>query len=774
MTAEKREMPNARGPDLWDQKKPWTEATPESSTDDTLQRLIQELRLHQLELEAQNEALHEARRTSETALARYAELYEFAPVGYVTLDRTGVMTQANRAAVSLLHLTPSQIGFLRLGAFISDPSLPEFAVFLGRILGSGTTHCCEVTLRPGDGPVTDTVVILEGRAMASGQDFIVAMINITERKRIQIALQRAKEEAERANLAKSRFLAAASHDLRQPQQTLYLINGVMARRCDDINLRNLIVSQDQVLAVMSGMLNSLLNINQIEAGLITPNPVGFCLAPLLNRLAQDFAFQAGSGGNVWRVIPSQVTVRSDPYLLEQILRHLLSNAFKYTHQGKVLLGCRRQGSSVRIEVCDNGVGIAADQLEEIFQEFVQIDSPVSQHCRGLGLGLALVQRQAGLLHHPLRVRSSPGRGSVFSIEVPLAGQGVPITTMTQPIVAPPNAPILRQKIVVVEDDATICDMLKTLFLAEGATVVTAADGDKVSAIIKQMVDPPDLIVTDYSLPDGVTGLDVVTKLRAATSPTLPAIILSGEISPETLLLISGLSHCIHLTKPVTITELLHAAGILLSRSSRSAPVAKQGATVFVIDDDEPLRETLASLLEDEGLTVELYPHAEAFLESFESTRQGCLLIDAVMPGIGGLELLYHLRGSGSQLPAIMMTGHGDVTMAVAAMKAGAIDFIAKPVDPAGLLASVARALDEERDLVAETRQREEAVKRIASLTPREYDVLEQLLAGHRNKIIAHCLGISQRTVENHRAAVMRKTKSKALFDLLRTAIAAKL
>jgi len=771
MTAEKREALKARNPNLWDKINRQADVTPESAADGTLHRLVQELRLHQVELEAQNEALHEAHRVSEAALARYTELYDFAPVGYVTLDRTGVITRANHAAVAVLRSMPSRIGAQRLGAFVADESLPEFAVFLGRVLGSTTTQSCEVTLRPVAGQAAAVAVVLEGRAAANGEDVIVALIDITERTRVQVALQQAKDEAERASLAKSRFLAAASHDLRQPQQTLYLINGVMARRCGDDRLRDLIVSQDEALEVMSGMLNNLLDINEIEAGITTPDPIGFCVDPMLNRLAHDFAFRAGSGGNAWRVVPSRLVVRSDPKLLERILRNLLSNAFKYTDHGKVLLGCRRYGSHVRIDVCDNGVGIAADQIEDIFKEYVQIESSIRPPCRGLGLGLAIVRRQAALLNHPLHVRSTPGQGSVFSIEVPLA------ETAAAQVVAPPmvplNAPILQRKILVVEGDDTVSGTLKSLFLAEGAAVVTTTDESKLTAIIEQMSGAPDLLVTDYALTDGLTGLDVVARVRAASSSDLPAIVLTGDIPTETAREIAAVPGCLHLPKPVTFSELMRSAAILLSRSARRASAAAKGATVFVIDDDGPLREAMASLLEEEGLPVELYPHAEAFLDHVGPSRQGCLLIDAVMPGMGGLELLRHLRSRNSRLPAIMMTGHGDVAMAVAAMKEGAIDFVTKPVHPAGLLATIGRALEIERDMVAEVMQREEAMVLISSLTPRENDVLEQLLAGHRNKTIAYCLGISQRTVENHRAAVMRKTKSKALFDLLQTVIVAR-
>ncbi|CCG42412.1 Hybrid two-component sensor-regulator transcriptional histidine kinase fixJ (modular protein) [Magnetospirillum molischianum DSM 120] len=734
------------------------------------QRLVHELRVHQIELESQNEALQDARHESEEALARYTELYDFAPVGYVTLDRNGLIKRANRAAIALLRTTPELSASQRLGAFVADESLPDFTSFLERILSGKDTEHCEVALKSGEREPND-VVILEGLADITGQDCIVAMVNITERKRAQDALLRAKEIAERATSAKSRFLAAASHDLRQPLQTLYLICGVMARRFDDPRLRELLASQDQALDVMSGMLNTLLDINQIDAGLTTPQPIGFRIAVLLERLERDFAFHAGTGGNTWRVVSSHLFVHSDPKILEQILRNLLSNAFKYTHHGKVLLGCRRRGNHLSIEVCDTGIGIAENQIDSIFNEFVQIETPSDRQNCGLGLGLSIVKREVELLGHTLKVRSQPGRGSVFSIEVPLAEAETPITVPGLPPFESMNAAIRQRRILVVEDDIAISSMMNSLFTAEGATVTVTSNA--ATAISLAAVSPRafDLVVTDYTLRDGPTGLDLISRLRTTEQPDLPVILLTGDISTTTLRKIGTHTGCIHMTKPVSTTQLLHAAGVLLSRTQRPGTDARSmGPTIFVIDDDEALRQTMGALLTEEGRSVESYPNAEAFLNAVGSTREGCLLVDAVMPGMGGLELLKHLRSQNRRLPAIVMTGHGDITMAVTAMKAGATDFVSKPLDPEGLLAAVDRALEQGQDLATESIRRNDAIERMSSLTPREYDVLEQLLAGHRNKTIAHCLGISQRTVENHRASVMRKTKSKALLDLLRTVI----
>ncbi|SEH30815.1 PAS domain S-box-containing protein [Magnetospirillum fulvum] len=734
-------------------------------------RLVHELRVHQIELETQNQALQEARQVSEEALARYTELYDFAPVGYVTLGRDGVIKRANRAAIALLGTTQELSASQRLGAFIADGAQRDFCAFLDRILDGKDTERCEVLLKAADGQQT-RVAILEGLADVTGQDCIVAMINITERKLAQDAMLRAKEEAEQATTAKSRFLAAASHDLRQPLQTLYLISSVMARRFDDPRLRELVTSQDQALEVMSGMLNTLLEINQIDAGLTKPKPIGFRISVLFDRLERDFAFHAGTGGNIWRVVTSKQFVHSDPMILERILRNLLSNAFKYTHHGKVLLGCRRLGDRLRIEVCDSGIGIAPDKIESIFDEFVQIETPIDRRNWGLGLGLAIVKREADLLGHPLWVRSVPRRGSVFSIDVPLGVvETAAVAVPTLPPLESLNATIRQRRILVVEDDPAISSMLSSLFTAEGATVTVASNAAMAAVRSTQSSRPFDLVISDYTLRDGATGLDVITRLRAAGVPNLPAILLSGDISTGTLSKIGTFADCVHLTKPVTMSELMRAAGTLLSQMP--APGTDPRAlepTIFVVDDDETLLQTMSILLTEDSRRVEIFPNAEAFLSVVAPSREGCLVVDALMPGMGGLDLLRQLRGQNRRLPAIVMTAHGDITMAVAAMKAGACDFVAKPFNPTGLLAAIDRAMEQGRDQAVEAVRRSEAIGRMSSLTPRESDVLEQLLAGHRNKTIAHYLGISQRTVENHRASVMRKTKSKALLDLLRTVI----
>jgi two-component system CheB/CheR fusion protein len=211
----------------------------------------------------------------------------------------------------------------------------------------------------------------------------------------------------------------------------------------------------------------------------------------------------------------------------------------------------------------------------------------------------------------------------------------------------------------------------------------------------------------------------------------------------------------------------------LSNQRPATPIAGELApTVFLIDDDDALRETMREVIEGEGRPVEAFANCEAFLDVYHPGRKGCLLVDARLPGMSGIALLQQLKAENRALPSIMITGQGDISMAVEAMKAGAIDFIEKPASREVLLASIDRALELTRNSMAMSAWREDAATRIAVLTSRERQVMDMIIAGQPNKIIAADLGVSQRTVENHRAAVMKKTCSKSLSDLIRLAIAA--
>jgi two-component system CheB/CheR fusion protein len=466
----------------------------------------------------------------------------------------------------------------------------------------------------------------------------------------------------------------------------------LAKTVEGEKAQKLVARLDETLGAMSGMLNTLLDINQIEAGTIQPETIDFPNRhDLLDRLRDEFTYHAQAQRLALRVVPCSLSIRSDPRLLEQMIRNLLSNALKYTKHGKVLLGCRRREGMLSIEIWDTGVGIPAEELEAIFDEYHQLDNAARERSRGLGLGLAIVKRLGDLLGHRVRVRSQPGKGSVFSIEVmlPPVGAAAQLEHHRRDIDDVTVERVRRTgTILVVEDDPEVRELLDLLLKDEGHRVVTAPDGVVALDVAARGTVRPDLILVDYNLPNGLNGIQVTAKLQEKLRRKIPAIILTGDISTGTLRDIAR-QDCVQLNKPVKVKELTQLIQRLLPIAQSAAParVAHPAAAtgnpgapvIFVVDDDGHVRDGIRSVLEDDGRTVEDYATCEAFLEAYRPGREGCLLIDAYLPGMNGLELLQRLGDAGHRLPAIMITGNSDVPMAVRAMKAGASDFIEKPV-----------------------------------------------------------------------------------------------
>jgi two-component system CheB/CheR fusion protein len=443
----------------------------------------------------------------------------------------------------------------------------------------------------------------------------------------------------------------------------------------------------------------------------------------------------------------------------------------------VLLGCRRRSNGVSIQICDSGIGIPADRLQDVFEEYVQIDNPARERSRGLGLGLSIVQRLGRLLGHPVTVRSSAGKGSVFSIEVLRATGGVEEIRVPQLLLRDAEPARRTGVILVVEDDPDLREALQLFLQEEGHLAATTGDGHAALDLVTRGTIRPDLILADYNLPRDFNGVQLALAVREASGAAVQAIILTGDISTAALRDIEdhGLPH---LAKPVRLDVLTRAIQRLLPASrDKRRPRAKPDAApaspvVILVDDDAQFCAATQSVLQTSGYAAEIYPSGEAYWEAYRPDHGQCLLIDGYLPGMSGIDLLERLRKAGSQHPAIVMTGLSDVPMVVKAMKAGAFDFIEKPVGAADLLGSIGRALELAKDSLKRTEWTTNAASQIARLTPRERQILALVLAGHANKIIAADLGVSQRTVEYHRAAIMRKTGAGSLPALARLAVAA--
>ncbi|QYE33441.1 MULTISPECIES: chemotaxis protein CheB [Sphingosinicellaceae] len=735
------------------------------STNEELLTSKEELQSLNEELTALNGQLQETLGSQRTTSNDLQNVLYSTDVATLFLDKELKIRFFTPATRALFHVITGDIGrpLSDLHSFAADAALADDA---RAVMAGQAAIEREVVTAAGEWCRT----VLPYRAQDSSiEGVVITFADITERKRVAAALDSARRTADEANLAKSRFLAAASHDLRQPLQTLALIQGLLANRVDDDRGQHLVARFDETLGAMTGLLNTLLDINQIEAGTLRAQTESLAIGPLLERLRDEFTYHAEAKRLVLRVVGSTQLVTSDPRLLEQILRNLLSNALKYTSNGKVLLGCRRHGEMLRVEVLDTGIGIPEAELGRIFGEYEQLDNSARERSRGLGLGLAIVRRLGDLLGHPVHVRSQLGRGSIFWLEVPIAANA-PVRAVTEPL--PQPLPEQKALILLVEDDPEIRDLLDMALRDAGHDTLVARDG--AAAVLLQTGVRPDLILTDYNLPGDLNGLEMALHLRSLANVATPVIVLTGEISTETLRDVA--SHdCRQMSKPVKIGKLLEAIAQMLSGKGEPSKLIRKHnlGTVFVVDDDRGVRDSIRDVLEGSDHTVETFASGEKFLSRYTNDTAGCLLLDAYMPGLSGLDLLRRLRADGHALATVIMTGESDVGMAIEAMKAGAIDFLEKPIGAAALVAAVNRALDTDHDDAALARRRASAAEYVARLTPRQHQIMTLVLAGHPSKNIAADLHISQRTVENHRAAIMHKTNTKSLPELARMALSAR-
>jgi signal transduction histidine kinase/CheY-like chemotaxis protein len=365
-------------------------------------------------------------------------------------------------------------------------------------------------------------------------------------------LERKVEERTRqlqlANLAKSRFLAAASHDLRQPLHALNLFMAQLWSEKDPAEKSRVIGRIDAAVAAMNELFNALLDISKLDAGVLTATIAEFPLNRLLKRIETTFTAAAREKGLRLRIVECSVWIRSDFILLERVMLNIVSNAVQYTDRGAVVVGCRRRGDHVRIEVWDSGIGIPADQQRNVFGEFFQLGAAEGDRRGGLGLGLAIVDRLCHLLDHPIELASTPGRGSRFFVSVPSVASPSPVA---EPSLVPAGVadPVSGKLIVVIDDDQLVLDGMCGVLRSWGCRVVTAASDDAAIASLTEHDQAPDLIISDYRLNNGRTGIEAIARLRDAVGFSIPAFLISGDTAPERLREATASDHHL-LHKPV--------------------------------------------------------------------------------------------------------------------------------------------------------------------------------------------------------------------------------
>jgi two-component system CheB/CheR fusion protein len=556
-------------------------------------------------------------------------------------------------------------------------------------------------------------------------------------------------------------IAAADHDLRQPLQTLSLLQGILAAREKDPEQHKLIGRLEEAIGAITGMLNALAAMNQFNAGLVSPAIITFPIGLVVNRLRTELAYHADARGLEWRVVSSNVAVRSDPQLLGQVLRVLLMDAMKLIARGKVLFGCRRRGRHLVIQIWIGGTGVSAEQQENILKEF----HSRREWSTGVSFVEALVKPLSDRLNLAVKTRSRPGNGLVFSAEVPIESQ--PAETAIR------RDATSKGTILVVSDDPSVQDALTLLLREMGHEAVTATPDDGFATLLRNRSGSmrPEVVIVDFR---GATELDrkVVSSLRWMFGWDIPAIVISDDVSRgEDTDVVS--EPCTYLPKPIRPSELAPQVAQFLALARRRAAASKRPShdalrqTVFVVDDDAVLRDAVRDVLQHQGQNVEAFSDSESFLEIYNRDRRGCLVIDNQLPGMAGVEVLERLKAEGSTLTSIMITGHGDISTAVRALKAGAVDYIEKPISYESLLTTIERALEIDRGAAEARIRRRELAARIAELTPRERQVMDLVVAGRSSKNIAQILKISQRTVENHRAGIMKRAGAASLPDLIR-------
>jgi two-component system, sensor histidine kinase len=471
---------------------------------------------------------------------------ESSPDATIIIDASGTILFANHQLSALFGYSREEVTGMQV-----ENLMPER--FRGRHVANRERFAAAERVRPmglgldlyarrKDGTEFPVEISLSPIREGASQLVAAAIRDVTERKRVQVELivareaadrarqvaDQARDIADRANQAKSRFLATASHDLRQPLQSIALLHGTMRRVLDDRkSLEEALDYQDQAISAMSRLLNALLDISKLESGAIKPNPTDFTVAAIFEELRQEFGSLAASKGLRLLVESSQEGVHSDPSLIGQVLRNLTSNAIKYTREGSVQLRSQRTTRNVRIEVLDTGIGIPSDQIPLIYDEFYQVGVDTNTSRDGYGLGLSIVRRIVNLLGIRLEVQSQVGKGSSFALELPPAAAGADLREVAKSTVVAAGR-LAKRKVLLVEDDVAVRNATRMLLKAEGYEVLTAGSLDEAKDLAGTA--EIDVLVTDYHLSNRETGSQVITSVREIRGQGLRAVLLTGDTS----------------------------------------------------------------------------------------------------------------------------------------------------------------------------------------------------------------------------------------------------
>jgi PAS domain S-box-containing protein len=493
-------------------------------------------------------------------------LLQFSPDALLAVDARGIIQYANETASSLFGYPRAEL----VGKPIEQLVPERFHIRHGAHVAQYLKHpsnremgarISDLFARRADGSEFPAGIRLT-TFRAEGHFLVAAAIrDMTERRAINDALVSAREEADRANRAKSRFLATASHDLRQPLQTVRLLNASLLKMSEQsAPLKELLLRQESAINNASRLLNALLDISRLESGAIEADIAPARLNAVYGDLRQEFDAQAhGKGLNLF-FPQTERAIRTDRILLTQLLQNLIGNALKYTERGEVRVLEYLDAESLVISVEDTGIGIPEEKLDRIFDEYYQVGPQGTQRL-GVGLGLAIVREVARILGYSVAVFSSLGKGTEVQLRIPLLHLAADTPTAPVPEGAvTPNADS-RGRIVLLEDNDSVRAATELFLGLEGFEVQSAATVAEAETLLSKMA-PSDILVTDYHLEGSLTGLDVLHEVRRRQGRDVPAVLLSGDLQSIMRMIKSPLSRVRFLSKPVDTRALIQAIGEL--------------------------------------------------------------------------------------------------------------------------------------------------------------------------------------------------------------------
>ncbi|AHG43633.1 hypothetical protein N018_14260 [Pseudomonas syringae CC1557] len=665
------------------------------------------------------------------------------------------------AITLLFNMLPSDIG-RPLADLCSRMTTIHLLSEVQKTLNSGAACTTLITL--SNGRCFDCV-ITQCPPWESGKNAVVVVFTeTTEERRLGSTLASVYEQASRQHLTRLGRWNSSDQKLRQSAQAVALIAGQLAatQYGPDGSAFGLVEQLSEHMEVFFGRLGTQPETTGEDEDIHIADALDFSIQDIFDGLIRDLWPLASVRKIRARIVASKVRVRSYPDGLARILGNVMFNIISHISCERLSLGCRRHSEWVDIELRYTGQGKRADALR-------MLSTPYGEGPMG-GVSDSRSMYIPGI---QLRVKTQPEKGTLISISVPLSRSHTRLISYKNS--EKPEIRVSSGMLLIVEPDDRLRELLSFALGKLGYQIAAASNACTALECIAHSGVQPDLILTAYALGQQIDGVQLVQKMREQFHRAIPAIVLSTENHERVCQLIWA-GNCTLLRKPVGLNMLTFIISALLRTALQEkielSAKSDRPPIVFLVNDDGLLKATLRTSLEADSYEVQDYSGCAEFLASYSPGRQACLIVDAHMSGMNGLELARRLRADGDELPIIMISSHSSISSVVDAMNVGICDFIEKPFRRQDLLTRVANALLTYKKTETLRASRQSAIDHIAHLTVRQRQIMAMVLAGQPSKNIAVNLGISQRTVEKHRASIMLRTEAKSIPELARLALEA--